>query len=152
LATVSYVPIRLALFISSALLSYLILSNSCNAAPKKLLGKTVSVKISMTITYSNILGRIYSSRLNNVTPTPDAVHQASQTPRGSSTPYAMDTIEAEHFGIDAGERRDYVRLDSAKVNITRHSKAATWFKLVGVPLNNGTPDYPNGDVVQTVER
>jgi hypothetical protein len=28
---------------------------------------------------------------------------------------------------------------------------ATWFKLIGVPLNNGTPEYPNGDEVQTVE-
>jgi hypothetical protein len=27
-----------------------------------------------------------------------------------------------------------------------------WFKLVGVPLGNGTSLYPNGDNVQTVER
>jgi hypothetical protein len=63
------------------------------------------------------------------------------------------------FGISEGDRHDYVRLDPAKVNITRKSQKATWFKLVGVPLDNGTKagdgspggDYPNGDEVQTVE-
>jgi hypothetical protein len=32
------------------------------------------------------------------------------------------------------------------------SAEAMWFRLVGVPLGNGTADYPGGDNVQTVER
>lgn len=58
--------------------------------------------------------------------------------------------EGETFGIPAEERRLYVRLDSSKVNIAPPSGEATWFKLIGVHLDNGTPDYPNGDDVQTV--
>jgi hypothetical protein len=41
-------------------------------------------------------------------------------------------------------------MDSAKVNLVPPI-AATWFKLVGVPLGNANDLYPNGDVVQTVE-
>jgi len=58
--------------------------------------------------------------------------------------------EGETFGIPAEERRLYVRLDSSKVNIAPPSGEATWFKLIGVPLENGTADYPSGDEVQTV--
>jgi hypothetical protein len=58
--------------------------------------------------------------------------------------------EGETFGVPAEERRLYVRLDSSKVNIAPPSGEATWFKLVGVHLDNGTADYPNGDDVQTV--
>lgn len=38
------------------------------------------------------------------------------------------------------------------MNIAPPSSAATWFKLVGVRLDNMTEDYPAGDEVQTVER
>jgi hypothetical protein len=62
----------------------------------------------------------------------------------------MTDAEGETFGIPAEERRLYVRLDSSKVNIAAPSGEATWFKLVGVRLENGTADYPNGDEVQTV--
>ncbi len=62
----------------------------------------------------------------------------------------MTDQEGETFGIRAEERRLYVRLDSSKVNIAPPSGEATWFKLVGVRLDNGTADYPNGDDVQTV--
>ncbi|MGY4351233.1 hypothetical protein ACVWXM_007726 [Bradyrhizobium sp. GM7.3] len=62
----------------------------------------------------------------------------------------MTDGEGETFGIRAEERRLYVRLDSSKVNIAPPSGEATWFKLIGVPLDNGTPDYPQGDDVQTV--
>jgi hypothetical protein len=58
--------------------------------------------------------------------------------------------EGETFGISAEERRLYVRLDSSKVNIAPPSGEATWFKLIGVRLDNGTADYPQGDEVQTV--
>jgi hypothetical protein len=62
----------------------------------------------------------------------------------------MTDEEGGTFGIPAEERRLYVRLDSSKVNIAPPSGEATWFKLVGVHLDNGTADYPNGDDVQTV--
>lgn len=62
----------------------------------------------------------------------------------------MSDQEGETFGIAAEERRLYVRLDSSKVNIAPPSGEATWFKLIGVRLENGTPDYPQGDEVQTV--
>jgi hypothetical protein len=68
--------------------------------------------------------------------------------------YTLSTMvedEAKAFGIPEGERRDYVRLDSAKVNIVRQASKATWFKLVSVKLGNATEQYPNGDDVQTVE-
>jgi AAA domain len=63
----------------------------------------------------------------------------------------MDETEAKAFGINPEQRHSYVRLDKGKVNITPPARTATWFKLVGVRLDNGTPDYPNGDDVQTVE-
>lgn len=62
----------------------------------------------------------------------------------------MTDGEGDTFGILADERKLYVRLDSSKVNIAPPSGEATWFKLIGVHLDNGTADYPNGDDVQTV--
>jgi AAA domain len=63
---------------------------------------------------------------------------------------AMSVDEAKAFGIPEADRRLHIRMDSGKVNICRPS-AAKWFKLVGVPLNNGNDTYPNGDEVQTIE-
>lgn len=62
----------------------------------------------------------------------------------------MADAEGDTFGISAEERRQYVRLDNSKVNIAPSAGEATWFKLIGVHLDNGTADYPNGDDVQTV--
>jgi hypothetical protein len=64
----------------------------------------------------------------------------------------MSSEEADTFGIAETERKQYIRADSGKVNITRGGGAARWFRLVGVHLGNGTDLYPNGDEVQTVER
>jgi hypothetical protein len=63
----------------------------------------------------------------------------------------MSPEEAKAFNIEESVRREYVRADSAKVNITRHLGAARWFHLVGIRLGNETDMYPNGDEVQTVE-
>lgn len=65
------------------------------------------------------------------------------------TPMSLE--EAATFKITEDERRQYVRIDSAKVNITKVGGAAKWFHLVGVPLGNVSDLYPNGDEVQTVE-
>ena len=40
---------------------------------------------------------------------------------------------------------------SAKTNLTVRSGKATWFRLIGVPINNGTEEYPSGDTIQAVE-
>jgi hypothetical protein len=63
----------------------------------------------------------------------------------------MSEEDAALFGVSEADRRSLIRMDSAKVNITRPAATANWFRLVGVPLGNGTNDYPNGDEVQTVE-
>jgi hypothetical protein len=62
----------------------------------------------------------------------------------------MTVDEAALFGVSEAERRRSVRMDSGKVNIAL-SAEAKWFRLVSVPLCNGTTTYPNGDEVQTVE-
>jgi hypothetical protein len=63
----------------------------------------------------------------------------------------MTADEAQAFGIAEDERRQYVRMDSAKVNIAPPLLAAKWFRIVGVALGNATTRYPHGDTVQTVE-
>lgn len=63
----------------------------------------------------------------------------------------MSEDEAKAFGIPPEERREYLRLDSAKVNLLPPARTAQWFKLISVPLGNTTPDYPDGDYVQTLE-
>jgi AAA domain len=63
----------------------------------------------------------------------------------------MTEAEREQFGLSEDERRSLVRVDSAKVNIAPPSIDAQWFRIVGVPLDNGTALYPHGDTVPTVE-
>jgi hypothetical protein len=63
----------------------------------------------------------------------------------------MAPEEAKTFGISDEDRHSFIRLDSAKVNITRHARKAKWFRIIGVPLGNGNDLYPHGDDVQTVE-
>jgi hypothetical protein len=63
----------------------------------------------------------------------------------------MSEDEAKAFGISPEERTRYIRLDKAKVNLAPPARTAMWFKLVGVRLENGNQDYPDGDEVQTVE-
>jgi len=98
---------------------------------------------------------------------PHHVHKGTMTPgdadsgRGSSgikdagrlvyTLTPMSEAEAKIFNINPNDRFSYVRLDSAKVNLVVRSGKAEWFKLVGVPLGNGTIRYPNGDTIQVVE-
>jgi hypothetical protein len=62
----------------------------------------------------------------------------------------MNEEEAKQFSIGPQDRAQFVRLDNAKVNTVPPSQTAAWFKLVGVPLGNGTAEYPAGDNVQTV--
>jgi hypothetical protein len=64
----------------------------------------------------------------------------------------MNPDEAKAFGVGEEERRRLVRLDDGKVNIALPSTKARWYRLASVNLNNGTPEYPNGDNVQATER
>lgn len=63
----------------------------------------------------------------------------------------MSPEEAQALGIGEAERRRLIRMDSGKVNIAPPMDQARWYRLVGVPLDNATSDYPHGDEVQTVE-
>jgi AAA domain len=86
---------------------------------------------------------------------PDAGRGASSARDAGRLIYTLTRMsdqEGETFGIPAEERRLYVRLDSGKVNIAPPSGKATWFKLLGVRLENGNTEYPSGDEVQTVVR
>jgi hypothetical protein len=85
----------------------------------------------------------------------DAGRGASATKdagRVVNTLTTMSPEEAQRFDIPPDERRAYVRLDRAKVNIAKTTGPAMWFKLIGVKLGNSTEIYPEGDEVQTVER
>jgi hypothetical protein len=62
----------------------------------------------------------------------------------------MSEEEAKAFGVPEAERLAYVRLDNAKVNLAPPATSATWFKLISIHLGNATPEYPNGDDIQTV--
>jgi hypothetical protein len=63
----------------------------------------------------------------------------------------MSPEDAKTFGVPEEERRQHVRLDKAKVNLTPAGGSAKWFKLVGVKLDNGNEAYPNGDEIQVAE-
>jgi hypothetical protein len=63
----------------------------------------------------------------------------------------MNDDEAQNFGISQQDRRDFIRVDSGKVNIARHARNAKWFHLISITLDNATTLYPSGDEVQTVE-
>lgn len=63
----------------------------------------------------------------------------------------MDKDAASSMGIEDTDRRNYFRIDSAKVNIAAPDDSTRWFKLIGVEIGNSTDQYPNGDTVQTCE-
>lgn len=114
----------------------------------------------------SLLARLAIER-NIAVDAPHHVHKGTITPgdadsgRGSSgikdagrliyTLCPMTDKEAESFSVPLGERRYYVRLDAAKINIAIHPADAVWFKLVSVTIGNGTPEYPNGDHIQVVQ-
>jgi hypothetical protein len=83
----------------------------------------------------------------------DAGRGASSTRDAARLVYTLTRMsqeEATAFGVTAEERPLHVRLDSGKVNTAAPSQGASWFKLIGVRLGNGTDEYPNGDEVQTL--
>ena len=63
---------------------------------------------------------------------------------------AMSSEEASLLDISDKDRRAFIRVDNAKVNLAPVGGDAQWFKLIGIPLGNETGTYPAGDIVQTV--
>lgn len=61
---------------------------------------------------------------------------------------SMNEQDAQTLGATEEERRFLIRLDDAKANLAPRAGRAQWFKLIGVNLDNGTAEYPNGDNVQ----
>jgi len=53
------------------------------------------------------------------------------------TLFAMSQSDADKLGLDADERRLWVRLDEAKANLSLASGSARWFKRVSIIIANG---------------
>lgn len=70
--------------------------------------------------------------------------------RSAWTVSTMTAEEAQTMGVIEEERGYYFRHDNAKQNMAPPSTKAAWFRLVNVPLNNQTVEYPEGDHVQAV--
>lgn len=72
--------------------------------------------------------------------------------RAAITLTPMLDEDAKALSVSPRERRRYVRQDDAKQNLAPPAEAASWLRLMSVPLGNATPDYPNGDDIQALER
>lgn len=64
----------------------------------------------------------------------------------------MTVDDAKDLKISQSERRSHVRLENAKVNLSAAPADGQWFKFSGVPLANGSPKYPRGDVIGVLSR
>ena len=71
--------------------------------------------------------------------------------RAAVTLTTMSQDEAQRFAIMEKERWQYVRVDNAKLNLAPPPETATWLRLEGVDLCNGTEDRES-DNVQSVIR
>jgi len=58
----------------------------------------------------------------------------------------MTADEASKAGINPAERRLYFRVNNGKANMAPPAAAAAWRHLIGVPLGNGTENYPEDNV------
>lgn len=82
-----------------------------------------------------------------------AVRGASAIVDGSrvtQTVIRMTPKEAARFGVPEEDRRNFLRIEDAKVNLSP-ARAARWVRIVSVPLGNGAGDWPNGDFVGVAE-
>lgn len=70
--------------------------------------------------------------------------------RAAFTITRMTADEGKALGIEADERDRFIRLDNAKTNMARGGRE-TWYRMASVDLDNGSPEYPNGDQVQVIE-
>ena len=67
-----------------------------------------------------------------------------------STLLPMTGADAKKYHCES-QQSSLLRLDLGKANITPKLGDTLWFKLIGVPLNNGTELYPAGDTLQVAE-
>ncbi len=58
----------------------------------------------------------------------------------------MTSDEAGKANVNPNERRLYFRIDNGKANMAPPSSTATWRRLIGVDLGNGTATYPPDNV------
>lgn len=71
--------------------------------------------------------------------------------RAAVTLATMSAEEAEKMSVAEKDRWQYIRTDNAKLNLAPPPDGATWLKLWGADLHNGTTDR-DSDNVQTVKR
>lgn len=115
---------------------------------EKLAGLAIDLDIAVDIPHH--VGKALTSEPGNA----NRGRGASAVKDGGRLVYTLTPMsqeEATTFEIPEGERRLYVRMDSAKVNITPPMQKAKWFRLVGVSLENPSDIYPAGDNVQAAE-
>jgi hypothetical protein len=67
-----------------------------------------------------------------------------------STVVPMSEAEAEAFDVTIEEARTIFRVDPAKMNLTRLG-GTTWYRTVGVKLNNAAGIYVDGDEIAAAE-
>lgn len=82
-----------------------------------------------------------------------AVRGASAVVDGSRvtrTLVRMTPKEAARFGVPDEQRRAFLRIEDAKVNLSP-AGSARWVRIVGVPLGNGAGYWPKGDFVGVAE-
>ena len=70
--------------------------------------------------------------------------------RVSRTLVRMTPKEAARFGVPEEQRRAFLRIEDAKVNLSP-AGSARWVRIVGVPLGNGAGYWPKGDFVGVAE-
>ena len=63
----------------------------------------------------------------------------------------MSADEAQRLNVDEKDRWQYIRVDSAKLNLAPNRKTRSGLHLLGIDLENGA-DGREADNVQTVER
>ncbi len=82
-----------------------------------------------------------------------AVRGASAVVDGSRvtrTLVRMTPKEAARFGVPEEQRRSFLRIEDAKVNLSP-AGSARWVRTVSVPLGNGADYWPRGDFVGVAE-
>jgi hypothetical protein len=62
----------------------------------------------------------------------------------------MTAEEATAAQVKPAQRKHYFRVDTGKANMTPPAEAATWFKIISVPLDNGPAPGIDGDSVGVV--
>jgi AAA domain len=110
--------------------------------------------VKLAIEYDIAVDAPHHAKKGQLTPgDADSGRGASSMRDAGRLMYTLTTMseeEAKRFDINPDERASYIRLDKGKVNLAPPARTATWFKLVGVPLLNGTAEYPSVGATQAL--